>query len=191
MNKTKTYACWFAVLAGLFVIGSLMRSPESQAKGAYSTPVTVMNTTANPGSVLDAGKASRVPYQSMVQMNCGSGVFTCLFVFTAAPSGFRLVVENVSGGLNIVGGSPAPVAFLLNSGPLGTGTGLWEFTGALGQPTFLVNAGFNQALRAYFDPADGQPSVLVAGNFQGTIHRVTLSGYLENCAVMGCPAVQH
>src|SRR5580704_3952062 len=88
MNKAKTYACWFAALAGLFVIGSLIQSRESQAKGAYSTPVTVMNTTANPGSVLDASRASRVPYQSMVQMNCGNGVFTCEFPFTTAPSGF-------------------------------------------------------------------------------------------------------
>jgi hypothetical protein len=187
MNKAKTYACWFAALAGLFVIGSLIQSRESQAKGAYSSPVTVMNTTANPGSVLDASRASRAPYQSMVQMNCGNGVFTCEFPFTTAPSGFRLVVENVSGGLNIVAGSPAPVVSLVD----GSGNGYWAFIGALGLPTFLVNAGFNQTLRAYFDPTDGQPFVVVAGNFQGTIQRVTLSGYLENCAVVGCPAVQH
>jgi hypothetical protein len=38
MKKAKKYLCGFAMLAGLFVIGSLMRSPESQAKGAYSSP---------------------------------------------------------------------------------------------------------------------------------------------------------
>jgi hypothetical protein len=54
MNKAKRYLCGFALLAGLFVIGSLMRSPESQAKGAYSSPVTVLNTSSNPVPIMGA-----------------------------------------------------------------------------------------------------------------------------------------
>jgi len=34
MNKAKRYLCGFAVLVGLFAIGSLMRSPESQLRGS-------------------------------------------------------------------------------------------------------------------------------------------------------------
>jgi hypothetical protein len=54
MNKAKRYLCGIALLAGLFAIGSLMRSPESQLKGAYSSPVTVLNTSSNPVPVTGA-----------------------------------------------------------------------------------------------------------------------------------------
>jgi hypothetical protein len=47
MKKTKRYFFGFALAAGLFLMGSLLHSRGSVAKGAYSTPVTVMNTTAN------------------------------------------------------------------------------------------------------------------------------------------------
>lgn len=47
MKNAKRYLIGFAAAASLFLIGSVMRSPGSQAKGAYATPVQVMNTTAN------------------------------------------------------------------------------------------------------------------------------------------------
>jgi hypothetical protein len=187
MNKPKTYVCWLAALAGLFLIGSLMRSPESLANGAFSSPVTVMNTTANPAGVLDAGKASRVPYQATLSQNCGNGVQQCAFFFTSAPSGFRLVVENVSGAFNINGATP-PITSLGDF----AGSGWWAFTSAFGQAVGGINCGFNQLVRAYFDSTDGQPTVTVVGNFVGiSTQHVTLAGYLENCAIAGCPAVQH
>jgi hypothetical protein len=72
-----------------------VRHPGSQAKGAYSTPVTVMNTNANSVPNLDTEKLARFPYQSnSTNGGCGS---TCLYVFSAAPAGFRLVAENLSG----------------------------------------------------------------------------------------------
>lgn len=48
MTKPKRYIFGFATAAGLFLIGSLLHSRGSVARGAYSTPVTVMNTGANP-----------------------------------------------------------------------------------------------------------------------------------------------
>jgi hypothetical protein len=101
--KKRTYVCGFAALASLFLIGSLMQSRESQAKGAYSTPVTVMNTTSNTVPSLDWERVSRIPYESTAQPqgNCpnGTGIQQCVFSsFTAPPSGFRLAVEKVSGG---------------------------------------------------------------------------------------------
>jgi len=47
MKNAKRYALGFAAAAGLFLIGSVMRSPGSEAKGAYATPVQVTNTTAS------------------------------------------------------------------------------------------------------------------------------------------------
>ena len=57
-RETKKYLSGLAVLAGLFVAGSLMQSRESQVTGAYSTPVTVMNTNANPATTLVRWSAS-------------------------------------------------------------------------------------------------------------------------------------
>jgi hypothetical protein len=188
-RETKKYLCGIAVLAGLFVIGSLMQSRESQANGAYSTPVTVMNTTANPGSVLDASTASRVPYQSVLIKDCGSGVSQCQFIFPAPPTGFRLVVENVSGAANVVSGSAPPTVALQSIPSL---NGIWAFTATVGQTLNFVNSGFNQTVRAYFETASEQPQVGVGANFSSSFQTVvTLSGYLENCAVVGCPAIQH
>lgn len=47
MKKLKTYTLTALALGALSLAGSLTYSRGSQAKGAYSTPVTVMNTTAN------------------------------------------------------------------------------------------------------------------------------------------------
>lgn len=64
MKDVKRYIIGFAGAAGLFLIGSVMRSPGSQAKGAYSTPVQVMNTSIVPAIGVDAEKLARIPYQS-------------------------------------------------------------------------------------------------------------------------------
>src|ERR1039458_5515676 len=61
--KTKRYFLASAGLAGVFLIGSLTQHPGSQAKGAYSTPVTVMNTTANAGVVRDEDSPGRNAFQ--------------------------------------------------------------------------------------------------------------------------------
>jgi hypothetical protein len=157
-RETKTHLSGVAVLAGLFVIGSLMQSRESQANGAYSTPVTVMNTNANPASTLDAVIASRIPYVSTVSFGCGPGV-------TTPPSG-ELSFNN----------GVFPV---------------WGFSGIIGptHPNTIVR--FVQAVKAYADPADGQPLVREDGNWANVPQTVTLTGYLLNCSLTPCPAIQH
>src|SRR5260370_36806933 len=64
MNKAKRYLCGFAVLAGLFVIGSRVRSPESQAKGAYSSPVTVLHTSSAPANASLVDNPTRIAHPS-------------------------------------------------------------------------------------------------------------------------------
>jgi hypothetical protein len=174
------------VLAGLILT---LLAPKA-AHAIVATAVSVVNTTANPASVLDADTATRIPYQSSASVNCGSGITQCNFnTFSGAPIGYRLVVENVSAILSLALGADAPDAFLTTSI---SATQFWEFTGSVGQyGPGPFNAGFNQMIRAYFDNADGYPNVSVSANFQsGTNSHVILSGYLVNCAVVGCPAIQ-
>src|SRR5260370_13155560 len=149
----------FEVLAGLCVIGALMQSRESQAKGAYSTPATVMNTSANPASTLDAGRASRIPYVSTVSFNCGSGISECVPLFTAAPTGFRLVIENISGEFKLAPGVTIPPA-----GDLSFNNGIfpvWGFSAPFGPTNGRTIARFSQPVKAYPPPIDGQPLLTV------------------------------
>jgi hypothetical protein len=190
VKELKTYVFGFAALAGLFVSGSLIQSRESQAKGAYSTPVTVMNTNANPGSTLDAGIAGRIPYVSTANFPCGPGVSECTPLFTAAPSGFRLVIENVSGDFKLTTGTTIPPNGEV--GFINAGSPAWGFSAPIGPTNGSTQARFSQPIMAYADPSDGQLVVRVDGNWaSGTSQTVTLSGYLINCSLTPCPTIQH
>lgn len=160
-----------------------MRSPQSRATGAtYSTPVTVVNTTANPGSVLDANTATRVPYQS-------TGVCTgspCVVNFALVPLGFRLVVEYIGGN-----------ALQSSTGTFDEGqlSATAAFGGSAGWSTIVPaahsgagSAVFGQPIRAYIDP--GTPSFTVLGG-AGTQAQAFLTGYLQDCSVSPCPAQKH
>jgi hypothetical protein len=195
MNKTKRLLVLCGGLTGLFLIGSLMSHPGSQAKGAYSTPVTVMNTTSAPAITLSADAATRIPYQSTVINQCSpGGLLNCAFSgFTAVPAGYRLVVQNVSGFFNLQSGS-TPISGYMED--FDFGHGIQTFTGLnapIGGTGFNGEsfAGLNQNVLSFFD-AGQFPFVVIYGNFMGTgfNNGVTVSGYLENCSVVGCPAIQ-
>jgi hypothetical protein len=181
--KTKLFG--FAAVAGLFLIGSLMRSPQSQANGAvYSTPVSIVNTTASPGSVLDANTATQVPYQATAA--CAGS--PCVVNFSLVPLGFRLVVEYVGGN-----------AFTSNTDTFDQGylSATAAFGGPAGWSTIVPashngpgNATFGQPVRAYIDP--GTPTFTVlAVSAASTTAQMFLTGYLQNCSVSPCPAQQH
>jgi hypothetical protein len=91
-QKTKRYVLASAGLAGMFLMGSLLRSPGSQAKGAYSTPVTVMNTTSSAAGIRDEDSPGRNAFQTSMNLSftgtSGSGI--------SIPSGKRLVIDYVS-----------------------------------------------------------------------------------------------
>ena len=194
MHPKKRLLIVCAGLAGMFLIGSLMNHSGSQAKATtYSTPVSIMNTASAPGSVLDANVATRIPYTSTRIINTCNGLVNCaLPLFTTVPAGYRLVVENVGGILNLSTTSPAISGYMED---FNFGANIQTFVGLnapLGGTGFNGEsfAGLNQKVLAFF-PACESPFVVVYGKFlNGFPQGITVSGYLENCAVVGCPAIQ-
>jgi hypothetical protein len=141
------------------------------------TPTVTVGNTVH---VVDVERLARIPYQS-TQFTVG-GCISCQLSFTAAPPGYRLVLQHISAQLQ----TSAPPQLALS---IGTGFGSqanWLFDGTLGGNNI---GGINQDLLAYFDPADGPPNVTAPGGavLNGT---VTLTGYLESCSITGCPAIQ-
>ena len=107
--------------------------------------------------------------------------------FTTVPAGYRLVAQNVSATLTMEAAAAAPAGILQDSAsslslalPGSAGT----VNGAVRQ------GGFSTQILAYYD-AGSTPSMLVVGDFpSGVFQFATLTGYLENCAIAGCPAIQ-
>ncbi len=172
----------------LFFAGSLLDSHTGQAKGAYSTPVQVMNTSAAPVIGVDAEKLARIPYQSSQYSNTCSGLNGCGLQFTSPPPGYRLVIQHVSGFFWQAPGTTLPASFYLNSN-------LKMVLAAPSQIVQSTNGGVvfsmvNQDALVYFD-AGSLIYGFAEGNWlSGQPVSVVLSGYLENCAITGCPAIQ-
>lgn len=190
----RTKLAWAAVLAGLLVIGSLVRAPRSRASGAtYSTPVSVVNTTSSPGSVLDANTATRVPYQSMANTSNCPATNECNYSFSAVPLGYRLVVEYVGGSLVLpTASNPTGPVGTLSYTPAFGGNAKWWATvvGSIGPGNNGQSYGiFGQQVRAYIDP--GTPTLFVFVGDGSASGNMQLIGYLQNCSVSPCPPAQN
>lgn len=182
-----------AIAAGVLILAA----PRA-AQAIAATLVQVTNTVANPVPNLDAERIARIPYESSQQPqgNCpaGNGPQQCNFVFTTPPTGYRLVVENVSGWITLASGATSPPIAELSDfdnsqGRLTT----WSYTGTLGQPfNGVIQSSFNQPALAIFDAGDAAPAMTVTANWEAGIGQyMTLTGYLENCAVANCQAKMH
>jgi hypothetical protein len=187
MTKIKSSILGAAGLAILFLATSLTRSQGNVATAAFS-----MGTAAGGQSVpmVDAERLARVPYQSFSSNSGCVGLTGCTFIFAPAPSGYRLVVENISGWFQLSNTAAAPPVVLLKDASVNVELG---FTAVVGQPFGNgVLAALNQPTRAYFDPADGNILASVTASFPATTspQRITLTGYLENCSITRCPAIQ-
>jgi hypothetical protein len=178
-------------LVGLFLIGSIVQTRESRASGVYSTPVTVLNTTANPAITLDAEQAARAPYSSSVNQVCAPGLGTCQFLFSGH-AGHRIVIQNVSGEIAVAPGTTNLPNIFFGTGNNGIGGNFWGFPpGPIvpsGLGSILVN-NFNQSVLAYIDQG-GSAQVSVYTNHTGN-SIVTLTGYIQDCSVVPCPALQN
>jgi hypothetical protein len=166
---------------GGVALAGLLLLPKA-AHAIVATLVEVANTTANPVPNLDTERNARIPYQSTQVFTQTSTAYETHFpVFSAAPAGHRLVVQNASAYLTVTAGSGlgAPFGLLAVNG---------YFTiGLPGQNS----GGFNYPITAYFDAGDS-PEMALSGNFTaGFDQAVTLTGYLENCSITGCPPIQN
>lgn len=191
MIKLRTTLFSITALGALFLAGSLMQSRSGRAQGAYSTPVQVMNTSAAPVIGVDAEKLARIPYQSTYRTTTCVNVTNCFFQFTAAPSGFRLVVENISGIFELSNAATAPVTGLIEGSNFLNTFGFTSSQGQIFNGTIM--SGLNQPTRMVFDSSEGNPVAFVYGDYpsiQGLPSFITLSGYLENCTITGCPTIQ-
>lgn len=187
-------------VSGTVSVGNFPAFPATQAVSGTvsvgnfpaSTQTVVMNTTSAPAITLSADRATRIPYQSSRILNTCSGLQNCAFpAFTAVPAGYRLVVQNVSGFFNLTTGSPAVAGYLENFHL--PNDNVWGLNAPTGGTGFNGEsfAGLNQNVTAVFDTGEF-PFVVIYGNFLGGFNQiVNVSGYLENCSVVGCPGVQH
>jgi hypothetical protein len=173
-------------LAAMFVA---LVAPKA-VHAVVATLVQVVNTTANPVPNLDTERNARIPYQHTAQSSSCS--INCQFNMPAVPAGYRLVAQNASAYVALtLGSANAPIGSL---GEVGGGF-LIGLTGALGTnsgsaPGSVTFAGVTQTVTAYFD-AGQTPFLTVAASFAaGQMQFATLTGYLENCSITGCPAIQ-
>jgi hypothetical protein len=183
----------------MFLIGSLMHFRGSEAKGAYATPVQVMNTPAAPAIAASIDEPGRAPYVTSVLelgKNCGAG-FECDFSFTPVPAGHRLVVQEISGFIqfNFSPGGWIEVFLSASGAPYGQGQTIVNLT-TFGNTTFGgTRASFTQPLHAYFDAGD-VPVISVQarnGSFPNDTSTEVgeLRGYLIDCTAGPCAATVH
>src|ERR1700687_5481162 len=182
MNKVKRYVCGFAVLAGLFFVCSLMRSPESQLKGAYSSPVTVLNTSSAPAIASVIDNPGRIAYQSpQFLIAPANQVQQLTFTFPAVPVNHRLVVQHISGQFSLAGpNSPAALVSISSQSSFPFSS---FFTPSLGGNNAFNTNAFDQPVLVYFD-AGQQPTVVVFGPTfaANNTELLSLTGYMLDCS---------
>jgi hypothetical protein len=168
--------------------------PPVTLSGTPTVKATLTNALVNS---LDLERVNRIPYESTQQPQPGcpatNGPAQCVFNFTPPPAGWRLVVENVSGIVTLAPGTTVPpVGFLTDQD--GINFTNWGFTGKVGQANGSGPlASFNEPIHAVIDSGDVQSPIVgvVANWFSGVGQYMTLSGYLENCALSNCPPKVH
>jgi hypothetical protein len=153
--------------------------------------VQVVNTATNPVVNLSADTSTRLPYQSTQTFSwtVSSTYGTHAVSFAQVPAGYRLVTENVSASLWVNSGNPTP-----------TGNFCTQFNQSTCFPSFSgIYAGsnnsmgiINQEVTRYVGPGD-TPLLDFSAAYSvtpaGLSNTVTLTGHLEDCAVVGCPAI--
>ncbi len=186
----------FGTLFGLFLVGSIIEWRGSRANGAYSTPVTVMNTTAAPAITLGAELVARTPFESTLTQVCTPGPGNCQFLFLGNMGpGHRTVIENVSGQISLAPGTtslPSITFDMANNNPNGGAIGNhWGIPPGPIVTTQLnaLEVMFNQHVVAYVD-GGGSAGLTIFTNHTAS-SAVTLSGYIEDCSLVPCPAIQH
>ena len=177
-----------STIGALVLVAVLIAALAPKAThGLVAALVQVTNTTANPASTWDADHATRIPYQDYQSFSptYGSGLNTVQVVFAQVPAGYRLVIENVNAFLFAESGNPIPnaciVSFFNESNLFPCVTGNYSSADGVS----IMN---QQAIR-YIGQGD-TPVLDILADFEkcSNCDSATLTGYLEDCAVTGCPA---
>jgi len=150
-----------------------------------SPTVQVGNSRSNPANALDVERVARIPYEST--QTC-EGYPQEQATFPGPPSGYRLVLQHLTANFLMNSGAtqlPEVVVFPNDGSYTARATFIGK-VGGIGSQTF---GGVNEDFLSYWDPGS-QMLVISNGDFyNGAVNFVTLSGYLENCAITGCPPV--
>jgi hypothetical protein len=161
-------------------------------RAAAAALVTVDNTKTNPAITVDADKSTRIPYQSTQAIPStdivGSGVRGIIFSQLAAvQAGHRLVIQNISFQVSAASNNPIPWAFVCSA--FNSETCFPSFTGVFAGGPNQAGVGNANVIR-YIGPGDAPEVTVVFDPLpqSGILDIVTVSGYLEDCAVTGCPA---
>lgn len=201
MTKTQRNLLTFSAVGALFLAGSFLQSRGSRADGAtYATPVQVMNTSSAPVIGVDAEKLARIPYQETIGTTSSTqgtspgdyfcpNTNSCQMYFIPPPTGYRLVIQHVSAFYWENSGTSQPPLFYLDLGLNEVFALPATFVQSYDPP--IVMAVMNQDVLAYVDAGTGMTGIS-AGSFPGAgfPETVTLTGYLENCSITGCPAIK-
>ncbi len=190
MKRIRSYGIAAVAVTGLFLIGSVMESRESRVKGAYSSPVSVMNTTSAPAINSSMDNPGRIPYQALISGASGcAGSGSCTQGFPPVPAGHRVVITGIS-LYTLVTGTPAGVRVLVTGG-----TGMQINYSA---PFFFDGSGNSDILsftpvEAYFD-AGQAPSVdlIVLGPSSTLVFNpnINLIGYELDCTAAPCSPIK-
>jgi hypothetical protein len=157
--------------------------------GITGTPnVNVTNPARAPVLALNVDDPGRIPYQSFsVADSCDSIFPICSGLFTAVPSGHRLVAQHFSGAMTF----KSPPASFVFVNLASTSTSLYQpFNSFQLTPGDGSEAHFDQSILLYFDPGQ-QPKATLT--FHGTasfdVIYLTLTGYLLDCAIAPCAQI--
>ena len=151
-----------------------------------------VNVTNTPIIVVH-DEPGRIPYQSTVNQTgkCPPGGGVCVWQFAPALPGHRVVIQHMSGVMNVSGASTGSVDVdLLN----GRGLSLTTFFPTV---NFGVLAALDQPVLAYYDPGDSiaVEVFVVSGTFPnppGSLTEImTLTGYELDCTAAPCAPIAH
>jgi hypothetical protein len=172
---------WFGMAAIVLTACAISVFSARRIEAQYSSPVKVVNTASAPALNSSLDDHGRSPYQSELFGKSCTGL-GCTFTFGPVPSGPRLVIEHVSGSIDVVG-TVAQVDVQLNpSIPVGT---LDRYA------SFYVPLQFDQPTLAYLDNSQSVDVevILIGGGTFGPNSRMGVKGYLLDCTAAPCAAI--
>ena len=183
----KTVSSLGGVLLAALLIAAL--APKA-THGLVAALVQVTNTTSNPAATLDADASTRIPYQSYQTVNTGGGgVIQLSASFPEVPAGYRLVIQNINSGFYITDKTFTPNGYVTTT--FAPDKTFPQFMGSVENFGTLVFSIINSSDTRYVGSGDTPIVSIQAAFYPSNTFPITVTGYLENCAVTGCPPPVH